>query len=349
MALPSALQKESDLLEAELQEHFNGVKQEAVPEPAQMIQEPVAVVPPAPVTPPVQEPIHATPPEPESRHIEGLGEFAGNEHRPTDWEQKFKSMDGRLRKESESSHRFRDENDELRLEIERLKTEREEAKARKDVGHYLTPEQREEFDDEQIAMAASVAKGVVNPAVEDLRGEVQALKKILSESQSDHAAQLKQTFTTELLRYVPDWFELNDARNMGTLGFREWLHEVDPSTGYLRIDIMNHLCRGREAERVGQWVNKYKESHGYSVTPANVAPQASLVEPKGSTGSAVATEPGKTTYTVKDAKVRYEEIAKRLTSGRVGKDERINLEKELDDLDRAFAEGRVFDPSTRIV
>ena len=347
MAVPSMLLKESEELEADLRDHFSGKSNDApIEEPVQMVEQPVVETP---LVVPIQEAVQPVQPEPEHRHVDGLGEFAGPQQTEPNWEQKFKSLDGRIRKENESSVGYQNENSALKLELEQLKRTVEENQSRNDAGHYLTSEQKEEFDDEQIAMAASVAKGVVNPAFAELQGEVKALRDILAESQADHATQLKETFTRELLRLVPDWYELNDARNMATLGFREWLHEIDPSTGYVRLDILNHLCRGRESERVATWVNQYKQSHGIAVSPVKVVPIENLVEPKGSTGSAVSSEPGKTTYTVKNAKIRYDEIAKRLTSGRVSGEERLKLQKELDDLDRAFAEGRVFEEKKSFV
>lgn len=236
----------------------------------------------------------------------------------TDWEQKARSAMGRLTKQAEQ-HRtevegFKAAIAELTEQVNTLQAS--QPTARLDIQAYFTPDQIEQFGEDQCeASLVAAEKRMRELLQEGLRPIVETHQR----QQLDAAEQRAQAFKDRLQALVPDFEEIDNDPDWLDV----WLVEVDETTGTSRGEILTSLVQKGDVQRTAKMFQAFKASR------ARPAPLAPPVVPNG-TGSNGGGEPaprGPALMAPTGAEVR--EFYKRAALGKVSEQERVAFEARL--------------------
>lgn len=236
----------------------------------------------------------------------------------TDWEQKARSAMGRLTKQAEQ-HRtevegFKAAIAELTEQVNTLQAS--QPAARPDIHAYFTPEQIEQFGEDQCeASLVAAEKRMRELLQEGLRPIVETHQR----QQLDAAEQRKQAFTERLRALVPDFEEIDNDPDWLDV----WLVEVDETSGLPRGEILTSLVQKGDVQRTAKMFQAFKASR------ARPAPPAPPVVPNG-TGANGGGEPpprGPALSAPTGAEVR--DFYKRAALGKVTDQERTVFEARL--------------------
>ena len=164
-----------------------------------------------------------------------------------DWEQKFKTLEGKYRAEvprqAKEIRQLRETINQLQAQIAQLQqgtqTRSEQRPAAK---KYLDPEDEALVGSDEIEATAKVARGVSEEVVEGVRREIDQIKRNM--------------FHSALKGKIKDLDRIqNDP------GFMEWLKtNVDPYSGFSYAVLFNHAYETADAERAANIIRAYQES-----------------------------------------------------------------------------------------
>lgn len=200
---------------------------------------------------------------------------------PSYWEQRFRVTQGMLEKERRERNADRDRFDEQLSELRQQLSEAQRTQAPSsapaiDVTQFFTPEQIEQYGEEQCRTIAAVA---VKASAEQARTAVEAeLKPIREQHKAQNERTQKDrvnTFWDKLADEVPDYEEVN-----ATDGWKLWLAEEDPATGMQRQELLSMHQQGLRADRIALMFKAYKATQATPpVSPSGragppAAPQA---------------------------------------------------------------------------
>lgn len=293
-------------------------------DPAQLL----AAAPAAPVataTPVAGDPASATPPT----------NTAQQPPKGDEWEQKFRSMQGRyqaaLAESQASNAQMKSQMAQLMQQVEALTTAAKAAeKATKPAAD---PKDVENFGADMIEMvqryAEQMFRGVSDQfgqSMQALTGRVAELEKAVSGVSSRTEMTLEQQFYAALGAAVPEWEQINvDDR------WLRWLAEADPVYGVPRQASLDESRNRLDVQRVVAIFNEFKRT-----LPAKPAPQslANQVAPNGAATPAPASLPDKPILSHKFVEKFYNDKAK----GRVPEADAARIEAEINS---AAAEGRI--------
>src|SRR5574341_1213713 len=215
----------------------------------------------------------------------------------TDWEQKARSAMAQL--------------------TEQVNTlQASQTAAQPDIHAYFTPEQIEQFGEDQCeASLAAAEKRMRELLQEGLRPIVETHQR----QQLDAAEQRAQAFKDRLQALVPDFEEIDNDPDWLDV----WLVEVDETTGTSRGEILTRLVQKGDVRRTAKMFQAFKASR------ARPTPPTPPVVPNG-TGANGGGEPaprGPALTAPTGAEVR--EFYKRAALGKVSEQERVAFEARL--------------------
>lgn len=251
--LPRAVRAQIKRIDARLETKPPG--EDPPPQPPASVQPPASETPPA-VTEPVDPPSGTPPADP--RHAD-----------PLYWKQRFQVIEGIQRTERERHagelERRDQQLDEMRERVRAL--ERQAPTAAKDLrSEFFTPEQIEQFGDEQCeAMAQAAVKAARSQAQAAIDAEVTPIRERAQRQEQATAMTKRQELEEKLAEQVPDWMAVDK-----TPEWLEWLAQVDPGSSMVRQDILNAHLRSLKADAVAGMFKAFKASTAPPAPP--VAP-----------------------------------------------------------------------------
>lgn len=197
----------------------------------------------------------------------------------------------------------------------------------------ITPEDEEILGSEAI----EVMKRAISAANKDTKAELEELKrekKRLAEKEAEYARESSmQDLRGKLTSIVPGWEEVDLDPKFG-----DYLQKVDPLSGYTRQVLFANSIQSGDVEGVARFYKGFIET----LPPTKESILKKRVTPTGGSHSTVddSRSTRKKTYSIRE----YEAAYAALNRGDFrSKDERINLEKKVALLDKAFVEGRITD------
>lgn len=237
------------------------------------------------------------------------------------WRQRAKVLAGLFEKERKDRSADQDRQEEQLREIrEQLRTNQQQQPAspsKIDVSSYFTPEQIEQYGEDQCRTLAEVAS---RAAREQVQAAVQAELQPIRESQTNAAERDKrakqQAFISALAAHVPD-YESVDA----TDGWKLWLTEEDPASGIQRQELLNRHVNAGNAPMVARLFDAYKATLASPAAPP-IAPANRAGPPAAPPVQQVAARG----YPSKD---EIRDFYKRAAIGKVKEQERADFEARL--------------------
>lgn len=237
--LPRAIVRRSAAIQARI---------DARNKPPEPKAEPADPTAPAPADPTAATPADPTPPAPEPQPVDP------RENDPAYWRQRFNVTAGVLRTEREQrkgeNEGFHQRISELEGQIRTLQTSAPSPAADTaiDVTQFFTPEQIEQFGEEQCkAMAKAAiasAKAAVNEAIEK---EVKPLREAQTRKAAETEAERKQSFVDRLTELVPNYQEIDVDP-----AWLSWLAQEDESSGEERQGILTRHIAAQNAAKVAR-------------------------------------------------------------------------------------------------
>lgn len=208
------------------------------------------------------------PPQPE-----GAAPSAGD-----DFEQRFKSLQGRFEKERKEKRDLQERISSLENMISTMQAARPPQPVEDDdIEPLVTKEERDEFGEDLMEVIGKRAREVVAKELSELRRENQQLKDQISGIVTVQAKTTQQSLYQKLTAEVPDWRDINRDQ-----AFLEWLDNNDPYAGRSRREMLQEAFSRQDANRVVNFFKGYKtEVVG---TPPN-AQNGSVTAPPAQPGS----------------------------------------------------------------
>lgn len=296
---------------------------------------PTDIVAPPPETPPAAP---ATPPTPPPVPDAG-----------TDWEQRYRSLEGKYRAEVPRLH---GELRELKASFSALETkltatpapapapETPKAKPRlvtaKDAETFgpdlldVIKRQAQDIADELVAARESK----VQTDIKKLADENEALKQRLGDVTKTQEATSQDVYLTRLAKLVPDWETVNSDPE-----FLLWLDDVDPFTGLKRQAYLDSAFTALDHQRTAVLFDAWKRTKAPASTPAPVPPEPSEIQRQVTPGKSKSTptpaaDPSQRLWSTGEIEKFYDDVR----HGRIKGDEVKRTEKEID---LAVSTGRI--------
>lgn len=212
-------------------------------------------------TPPANEPaIESAAPSPEpAPPAAPVAPTDPRENDPQYWAQRFRVTQGMLDRERREriADQERTQRDLTELR-EQLRTTQQQAPtpSKIDVSQFFTPEQIEQYGQEQCETLASVAlKAAQEESQRALNDRLKPLEDQRKQDAENAAKQRQDAFWTALAAAVPD-FETIDASD----AWKAWLSEDDPTTGLMRDRVLKQHLAAWDAPKVARIFAAYKAS-----------------------------------------------------------------------------------------
>jgi len=162
---------------------------------------------------------------------------------PTDWEQKYNSMRGRVEALARELNTVRDQNRILQEQLDEM--DAQDAPKTYSKQQLITDDERELFGDDFLTVAGKRAREELNPELEQLRNEVSQMKNQFSNVSSSVTRSARETMFASLATEVPDWQELNQDQ-----GFLSWLALPDAFSGAIRHELLEDAYKKNDGSRV---------------------------------------------------------------------------------------------------
>lgn len=241
---------------------------------------------------------------------------------PAYWRGRFDVVQGMLRKQREEAN---DRATQLNQRITDLEQENRTLKAsgahgtpaKVDLSAFFTPEQIEQFGEDQCeAIANATLKGARATVQQEIEAQVKPLRD-RADADAKAAKQAKEdAFWDKLAELVPD-YEAVDA----TDEWREWLSQKDENTGLVRQRILNQHHAALDAVQCAKVFQAYAKSKARPAPP---------VAPSGGAGSGGGEDPpANTPAQGYPSQAEMKDYYKRAKLGKVKEAERVAFEARL--------------------
>lgn len=238
------------------------------------------------------------------------------------WKHRYETSQGMLhslrdqrRRELEDAER---QIDELRNEVQTLKSQRQPDEPQIDVAQFFTQEQVEQLGEDQcrslVTAAMTAARTQVQSVVE---AELQPIRERAQRTAKQQEMDAKERFVDALTAEVPNYAEFDSDP-----GWLAWLGDEDPATGEVRQDLLTRFVQRRDVHRTARMFREYEASKAPAPPPPPVAPAATAVP---AAGNLPVQRPAGGVPT--DAEVR--DFFKRAAIGKVTDKERVEFEARL--------------------
>lgn len=212
------------------------------------------------------------------------------ENDPGYWKARFKVTEGMLRRAQEDLRQAQADADqtiqELRNQLAELQARTPASPSQVDISTIFSPEQIEQFGEEQCrVMAQAAIKAARTQADELIKQELAPIKKEREEQRRQAQQSTEQAFWTRLKELTPDWSEIN-----GMDDWLVWLTEKDDTTKLLRQDILDAHRRGLDADGASALFEEFRRQKlGKPTKEPPVAPPRSGGENSGAGDRSAAT------------------------------------------------------------
>ena len=188
-----------------------------------------------------------------------------------------------------------------------------------DVAQFFTPEQIEQFGEEQCMAMARAAQTAAQAATrEAIEAEVRPMREAQAQTAAQTAAEAKREFVDKLAELVPDYAAIDASDE-----WKAWLAQEDEASGMDRGEILDKHVKLRNPQRTARMFDDFRKSRQLQ------QPQPPVVgrgDGAGPTGEAPAT-PAAGLRPPTDLEVR--EYYKRAGLGKVKDSERVEFEARL--------------------
>jgi hypothetical protein len=280
--------------------------------------------PAVPQDPPPGDPKAATPVDPPAPPVDPTPQPAADprENDPAYWRQRFNVTAGVLRTEREARREETDATNqrltEMQEQIRTLQAGAQPTPDTLDVSKFFTPEQIEQFGEEQCRAMAKAAMTSAQSAVQEaIDREVTPLREAQERQKTQTVEERKQAFTDRLAELVPSYAEIDTDPT-----WLAWLAQEDESTGLERQGILSQHIAALNAPKVAKMFDAFLRTRA--------APPQPPIVGRGNAAGPSGDPPPVAPQAVKaptDAEVR--DYFKRAALGRVKDAERVDFEARM--------------------
>lgn len=202
----------------------------------------------------------------------------------SDWEQRYKTLQGMFRAEREQSDkRINELSDKLNAFMDAA----EEEKITRSQSTFNVSEQEiEDYGEDFLDMVSRQAVHAVSdsPVFNKILARLDKLEGNVTQVNTNLKTSARDRLFATLDKEVPDWRKLNVDE-----GFLTWLSEVDQYAGELRSDMLTEAYEANDAARVAKFFNGYKQERNITDTQAGTEQVAKM-----DMGDMVSAEPSAT-------------------------------------------------------
>jgi hypothetical protein len=310
VTLPRAVLRRSAAIEARLL----AARNEPKADPADPNAPPVD--PSAQAATPSEPALPADPPQPAADP---------RENDPAYWRQRFNVTAGVLKAERTQRQgeagEFNRKLTELQEQVRTLQAAATPTETKLDLGQFFTPEQIEQFGEEQCEAMAKAAKASAQAAVKDaIEAEVKPLREERERTKAQTIEDRKREFTDKLAELVPNYAEIDTAED-----WLAWLAQEDEATGLERQDILNRHIAALNAPKVAKVFMDFLKTKAPKPTPPVVGKGSGA----GPSGDAPPTPPAGSLKAPTDAEVKAFFTRAAIMQGRMPESERLEFEARM--------------------
>jgi hypothetical protein len=284
----------------------------------------VAAPPAAPIAPPA----NVTTPEP-SAPTNAANDLPPGDPRHNDvgyWKQRAKAVFGMFERVRGELQELKEKNRELRQQLATHQAAPAQ-EPRIDLESMFSPQEREQYGDDQLTLMARTAAKLSAKQVE---AATKPLHDTIQDSRQSAEEQKWHAFSAELIKHCPDAFEIDKQPE-----WINWLRTVDEMSGDTYYDQLKRHEGRYNAAGVARLFNRYKAESGLGIaappapgpmaTPAAPAAPTPPISPRAGGGNAGGDPPPQTEPThYTPAQVR--DYFKRASLGKVKDAERTKFE-----------------------
>lgn len=223
-----------------------------------------------------EEPVE--PAEPAEPSLETTPEPAPPADPPVDWEQRYRTLQGKYDAEIGQVHDLRRQIDSMRLllaQVNAPRTPEPVAEARPATTTTVVPaEHVEAYGQDLIDAARQWARAEIAPELEQLRGELRDLRGGQQQTAQQQAQQRVEAQLSADPQLADKWQALNQDQE-----FIAWLNQVDPYTGAPRMEFFRDACSRGDGVRVGRFFKGYIAEHTAVSQPSPTPQPQTPAEP----------------------------------------------------------------------
>lgn len=260
---------------------------------------------------------------------------AGNQQtqtQPSGDAQRIAELERELQQERVEKGRLRQTNDELRSakeEIARLKAENARLAQRK-PSDFLTPEEREQLDEKQLAAIDKVVQGRVGDMSAAQKAENDRLREEIARRDANIAASAKAQFNAEVERLAPG---LAAVVNEHGAEWQKW------AASPRRAASVAAAFQQNDAATVAEFLQEFVQSKGIQANGDGIAarPRTSF-SPTGGSHPVQTDERDTATYTVDQYGEALRRAGEDLTAGRITSEQYRAIKQKFT---TALNEGRI--------
>jgi hypothetical protein len=246
---------------------------------AEKLREQMAVPEPA-AAPPVEQPGAPQAP-PQGAQPEAAGAAGQPEE---SWEQRFKSLQGRLDAMLESNRQLAEHNSSLENQISSMlaagaqQPPEGQPATRKDYPKLVTDDELKDYGEDFFTVVGKKAREEYAPEFDELAARLARLEgRVEGVTQITARTQVKDVYQT-LDSDVQNWRDINTSE-----AFKNWLQFADPFSGKRRHDLLMDAFSRHDAKRVVNFFNGFlAEATG---TPPNSESPGSAAPPLAPSGT----------------------------------------------------------------
>jgi len=241
---------------------------------------------------------------------------------PAYWRQRFNVTAGVLKTErtarQEEASEFNRKLTEMQEQIRNLQAKSTPSESKMDLGQFFTPEQIEQFGEEQCeAMAKAATKSAHAAAQQVVEREITPIREQQEREKAQTVEERKRAFTDKLEEQIPNYAEIDVSED-----WLSWLAQEDDATGLVRQNILDSHIRVLDAGKVARVFKEFLKSK----TPKSQPPIVGKGNGAGPSGEAPPVAPTALKPPT-DAETR--EFYKRAALGRVKDAERVDFEARM--------------------
>lgn len=242
---------------------------------------------PAPVTPPPVQPPHNEP--------------APINNGQSDWEQRYRSLQGMFAKSNDTISQLTQRIDELsRTTVAAAQQQQAAPKQVPATSRLLTDEEVKDYGEEFIDVTKRAAREIYDDKMTALEARIAALQQHVQKQETTvtHVsakaeAREEEVFYDTLDRLVPTWETLNVDNN-----FLTWLNVTDTFTGASRRALLNQAMSAKDVNRVAAFFKAFAETAPGAPSKPTAPPvdAASLISPASVSTGPAPTQPRRGKY-----------------------------------------------------
>lgn len=259
---------------------------------------------------------------------------------PSDWEQRYRSLQGMFAKSNDTISQLTQRIDELsRTTVAAAQQQQAAPKQVPATSRLLTDEEVKDYGEEFIDVTKRAAREIydekmtlLEARIAELQQHVQKQETTVTHVSAKAEAREEEVFYDTLDRLVPTWETLNVDNN-----FLTWLNVTDTFTGASRRALLNQAMSAKDVNRVAAFFKAFAETApgAPSKPTAPSVDAASLISPASVSTGPAPTQPRRGKYWTQ---AEIEQIYDDRLRGKITLDQFEALER---DALAALSEGRV--------